>query len=162
VGVFRCVLVAVPLRISFNVLLTFKVGEDAAPTREENTRVTAQRMGAGITPGHPYPAGKFTEVLRALRVPCYVGEMKSNSRTEQQPARIRKVPKSISQRTVIEDGTNWGTAIAMGFFHVGGDRSAVSSYLEAFFVAMFRGGVSERLGHRMPITVADTHRGDKR
>jgi fatty-acid desaturase len=60
-----------------------------------------------------------------------------------------------------EDGINWGTAIAMGLFHVGAIAALFFFTWKAFFVAMFLWWVSGSLGIGMSYHRLLTHRGYK-
>src|ERR1700747_1798962 len=57
------------------------------------------------------------------------------------------------------DGFNWGTAIAMGLFHVGAIAALFFFTWKAFFVAMFLWWVSGSLGIGMSYHRLLTHRG---
>jgi sn-1 stearoyl-lipid 9-desaturase len=59
------------------------------------------------------------------------------------------------------DGFNWGTAIAMGFFHVGAVAALFFFTWPAFFVAIFLWWVSGSLGIGMSYHRLLTHRGYK-
>src|SRR3982075_1199610 len=74
---------------------------------------------------------------------------------------IENLEADLGKEHSSEDGVNWGTATAMGLFHVGAIAALFFFTWPAFFVAMFLWWVSGSLGIGMSYHRLLTHRGYK-
>src|SRR6202051_4801160 len=108
-------------------------------------RCTSLKLAGRNLPGKL----QMTETMRDA-----VSEATSREMTEGGEGTNRKVRAN-------KDGFNWGTAIAMGLFHVGAIAALFFFTWKALFVAMFLWWVSGSLGIGMSYHRLLTHRGFK-